>query len=162
MPDFMNKREPLSVASELSLLLPHFDFVAGYSPEFHRYIGEFGPVLPPGAQQLAYWTKEDFGVRPIIRISHQVVHHVNAPVPAVLIATNQLYASHYLDASLGIVVALDASANGREQFHLMAVNRARTRSLSGLLRRFVRRTVQNRSGEAMKKILTSTKASLER
>jgi hypothetical protein len=162
LPHFMNKTEPLSMASELTQLLEHFKFLAAYSPELHHYIQEFGPRVPAGAAQLVYWTKEDFGVRPILRISHQVVYRVDAPVKAALIVTNQIYADHYLDASLGVMMALETGAPGQDQFDMIAVNRARTRSLSGFFRRLVRRTVQSRSGAAMTKILTSTKASLER
>jgi hypothetical protein len=162
LPDFMNKAEPVSVASELAGLLEDFQFLGAYSPEFHRYIQDFGPRLPDGAQQLVYWTKEDFGVRPILRLSHQVVYRVDAPVAAAIIATNQIYADHYLDASLGVTLAIDARAAGKDGFYMIAVNRARTRSLSGFLRRFVRRTVQSRSRDAMTKILTSSKAGLER
>jgi hypothetical protein len=152
----------VSVASELAGLLEDFQFLGAYSPEFHRYIQDFGPRLPDGAQQLVYWTKEDFGVRPILRLSHQVVYRVDAPVAAAIIATNQIYADHYLDASLGVTLAIDARAAGKDGFYMIAVNRARTRSLSGFLRRFVRRTVQSRSRDAMTKILTSSKAGLER
>lgn len=162
LPHFMNKAEPVSVASELAGLLENFQFLAAYSPEFHRYIQDFGPQLPAGAQQLVYWTKEDFGVRPILRISHQVVYRVDRPVAAALIATNQIYADHYLDASLGVTLAIDAGAAGKDEFYMIAVNRARTRSLSGFFRRLVRRTVQSRSGNAMTRILTSSKTSLER
>jgi hypothetical protein len=45
---------------------------------------------------------------------------------------------------------------------MISVSRARTRSLSGMLRSFVRSTVQNRSRDALRKILVSTKTSLER
>ena len=47
-------------------------------------------------------------------------------------------------------------------FYMIAVNRARTRSLSGFIRRFARSTVQKRSREALRKILTSTKTTLEK
>lgn len=161
LPEFVNKPEPLSVASELSLLLQEYGFVAAYSPEFHRYMQEFGPAAPPGSEHALYWTKEDFGVRPVIRINHQVVYRTAGASPVALIATNQVYADHYLDAALNLALAIDAGGGGRD-FYLIAVSRARTRSLSGLLRRFVRATVQGRSRAGLEKILTSTKRALER
>jgi hypothetical protein len=161
LPTYVNKHERLSVASEYSQLLARFGFLAAYSPDFHRYIQELGPRLPSGADQMLYWTKEDFGVRPVVRISHQVT--LKLPTGIALVAINQVYADHYLDAALSVAVAMQTSAAGSPpQFHMVVVNRARTRSLTGFLRRFVRSTVQGRSRDAMRKILTSTKTALER
>jgi hypothetical protein len=97
-------------------------------------------------------------VRPVFRISHQIVFPM---ADAVLIATNQVYADHYLDAALGLTIAVDTGDGGARGFYMIAVNRARTRSLSGFLRRFARGTVQGRSREAMRKILTATRFALE-
>ena len=156
LPVYTNKVEPLSVASELSGLSAKFAFVGRFSPEFHRYLQQFGSARPSGTQDSLYWSKEDFGVRPVFRISHQIICLTPG---AVLIATNQVYADHYLDAALGLTVAIDAGVG--DGFYMVAVNRARTRSLSGFLRRFVRGTVQGRSRDAMRKVLTATRSALE-
>ena len=158
LPDYVNKRDPLSVASEVSLLTGEYAFVAGYSPEFHAYLKEFGAKTPAGAEQVLYWTREDFGIRPIVRISHQVMFKANTPRPSTFVATNQVYADHYLDAALTVTMGLDA---GRD-FYMISVSRARTRSLTGLMRRFARSAVQSRSRESMRKALASTKAAIER
>jgi hypothetical protein len=161
LPIYVNKAEALSVASELSLLAGHFAFVANYSPEFFAYLKEFGPAKPVGMEDTLYWTKEDFGIRPVLRVSHQVLRAVSGE-PAVLAATNQVYADHYLDAALGVTIAVETPDGGAGRaLYLIAVNRARTRSLSGILRRMVRGTVQNRSREAMRKILSAAKSGLE-
>lgn len=157
LPVYANKGEPLSVAAESADLARGFGFVARYSPELHTYLQQLGPVLPPGTEETLYWTKEDFGVRPVFRISHQVVSPGGT---AVLVATNQVYADHYLDAALGVTLAIDAAPDGKA-LYMVAVNRAHTRSLTGILRRMVRGTVQGRSRDAMRKILTATRTALE-
>ena len=45
---------------------------------------------------------------------------------------------------------------------MISVSRARTRSLSGFLRRFARSAVQGRSRDAMRSALTSTKVAIEK
>jgi hypothetical protein len=75
-----------------------------------------------------------------------------------VIATQQIYASHYFDAGLGLTLAFDDGAGG---FYMLSVNRARTRSLAGIMRSIVRSTVQRRSREALENVLRSTKAALE-
>lgn len=163
LPVFVNKPEPLSVDAELGILLRQFGFVASYSPEFHAYLQQLGPDPPAGAEQTLYWAREDFGVRPILRIAHQVVYRTSTVTPVALVATNQVYADHYLDAAFGVTLAIDAPPGSRGRgFYMIAVNRARTRSLTGFLRRFVRSIVQSRSREAMRKILSGTKIALER
>lgn len=162
LPVYVNKADPLNVASELSVLARSFAFVAQYSPEFYAYLKEFGPSRPAGTEETLYWSKEDFGIRPVFRISHQILFPGSGSESPVLVATNQVYADHYLDAALGVTVAVEI-LDGRagRSFYLVAVNRARTRSLSGMLRRMVRGTVQGRSREAMRKILSAAKSGLE-
>jgi hypothetical protein len=171
LPTFANKREPLSVPVELSLLVDRFGFVGTFAPGFYSYLREFDPGGPNAsangeasgdAEELLYWSKEDFGVRPVLRLSHQTIYRTSGKPGTILIATNQIYADHYLDASLMLTVTIDASETGaKSAFYMISVSRARTRSLSGVLRALVRSTVQNRSRDALRKILASTKASLE-
>jgi hypothetical protein len=162
LPVFANKQAFLSVPSELSGLVDKTGFVGAYSPELLSYLRDLRPPGPAGAEHVIYWSKEDFGVRPILRISHQIILRLSSP-PTLLMATNQIYADHYLDAALTINIAIDATRPGQGQsFYLVAMSRARTRSLSGLLRALVRSTVQGRSRDALRKILISTKTALER
>lgn len=164
LPVLANKQPLLRVSSELSGLVDEVAFVKAYAPELFAYMRDFRPPGPLGAEHIVYWSKEDFGVRPILRISHQVLHRAGAQRP-LLAVTNQIYADHYLDAALTINLAIDAAPQGQnagQSFYLVAVSRARTRSLSGFLRALVRSTVQGRSREAMRKVLVSTKTGLER
>ncbi len=162
LPTFANKHEPLSVPAELSLVVDRFAFVGEIAPAFLPYLREFGPSLPEGADELLYWTREDFGVRPVMRLSHQTIYRPTGS-QTILVATNQIYADHYLDAGLTVTLAIDAAeAGGGPAFYMVSVNRARTRSLTGFMRTFVRSTVQGRSRDALQKILASTRTSLER
>jgi hypothetical protein len=170
LPTFVNKREPLSVPAEVALLVERVDFVAALAPGFYSHLREFDPRGPDGGstgaasrtEEVIYWSKEDFGVRPVLRISHQTIYRTTGTPGTVLIATNQIYGDHYLDASLTLTVALDASPpGGKPEFYMISVSRARTRSLGGVLRTFVRSTVHGRSRDALRKILSATKASLE-
>jgi hypothetical protein len=161
LPTFVNKPEPLSVPAELSLLVDRFGFIESYAPAFLAYLREFGPD-PEGLDKVLYWSKEDFGVRPVLRLSQQAIYRTSGATRIVVVAINQIYADHYLDAGLTVTMAIDATeAGGRPAFDMISVSRARTRSLSGVLRSFVRGTVQSRSRDALRKVLASAKASLE-
>jgi hypothetical protein len=162
LPTFVNKREPLSVSSELAGLVQETAFTNAYAPELYAYMREFAPPLPGGAEDVIYWSKEDFGIRPVFRVSHQVILTSTTTPSTIAVATNQIYADHYLDAALTVTLAIDAPGSTPPSFYLVSVSRARTRSLTGLLRTFVRSTVQSRSREGLRKILTATRTSLER
>ena len=151
-PPLPTSEEPLSVPAELSLLVSRFGFLNAFAPAFYAYLREFGPGGPNGLDEVMYWSKEDFGVRPVLRLSHQAIYR--ASPRAIVIATNQIYADHYLDAGLTLTMTIDATdAGAKPAFYMVSVSRARTRSLGGMLRSFVRSTVQNRSRDALRKIL---------
>jgi hypothetical protein len=161
LPVFANKIEPLSVAAEFDLLLGNYGFLADYSPTLHSYLRMLGPPAPPEMERTLYWTKEDFGVRPIIRISHQIVQAPARSNDPLIVTSNQVYADHYLDAAITATLALTAVEDEGRSFYMISINRARTRSLTGVLRAMIRSTVQGRSRDAMRKILAATKSALE-
>ncbi len=102
-------------------------------------------------------------MRPVLTITHQTLYTLPAgrppPAPSAVIATKQIYATHYFDAALGLSLMFDDGSAG---FYLLSVNRARTRSLSSFLRGFARGQVQKRSHDALQTLLRSTKLTLER
>ena len=150
---------PVGVASEFDLLLGNYGFLADYSPPLHSYLRTLGPGAPPDTERTLYWTKEDFGVRPIIRISHQIIQAPAQSNDPLIVTSNQVYADHYLDAAITATLAL--SVEDDRSFYMISINRARTRSLTGVLRTMIRSTVQGRSRDAMRKILIATKSALE-
>jgi hypothetical protein len=161
LPVFANKAEPLGVASEFDLLLGSYGFLADYSPALHTYLRTLGPEAPPRTEGTLYWTKEDFGVRPLIRISHQIVQTPARGNDPLIVTSNQVYADHYLDAAITATLSLSVAEDEGRSFYMVSINRARTRSLTGMLRTMIRSTVQGRSRDAMRKILVATKTALE-
>ena len=81
LPTYANKEEPLSVPAELSLLVTRFGFLNAFAPAFYAYLREFGPGRPDGLDEVMYWSKEDFGVRPVLRLSHQAIYRTR-PEPS--------------------------------------------------------------------------------
>lgn len=158
--DYRNKAAPLNVADEFDVLFDESRPLAAASPEFFAYLQQFPRVQLADAENILYWSKDDFGLRPVTSITHLALY---APPresgrPA-MIGTRQIYATHYFDAALGLTLAFDDGASG---FYMVCVNRARTRSLASVTRALVRGIVQRRSRSALEQILRSTKAALER
>jgi hypothetical protein len=161
--EYHNREAPLSVAEEFGVLFDESRYFAPVAPEFFAYLQQFPRTRLAGTDNILYWTKDNMGVRPVTSVTHLTLYAPpsdtgSARRPA-MIATKQIYATHYFDAALGLTLAFDDNASG---FYLLSVNRVRTRSLTSLMRAMVRSTVQRRSRDAMENLLRSTKVALER
>jgi hypothetical protein len=160
--EYRNKTVPLSVAQEFDLVFNQTRVFEPSAPAFFRHLREFPSAPLDGAVDIFYWSKSDFGIRPVLAVTHLSLYRVPSVSPtertSALIATKQIYATHYFDAALGLTLAFDDGSGG---FYMVCVNRARTRSLSSFMRAIVRSTVQRRSRDALERILQSTKTALE-
>lgn len=159
--EYHNKETPLRLQDQFAILFRQSAFVTPLAPEVLRYLQEYPRVTLPGADDIFYWSKDNFGLRPVLSITHLSLHAPppGAPARAALVVSKQIYATHYFDAALGITIALEDRTGGS---YMVVINRARTRSLASRFRGFVRGTVQRRSREAVEKMLRTTKESLER
>jgi hypothetical protein len=168
LPVYANKEDPLAVADEQALLLTETAFVRNLAPGLLGHLRDPAHRALSGGEGLLYWSKEDFEIRPVLRITYQAIY---TPGPTggrpqrqrpIVIGTTQVYAAHYLDAAVSFLIAMEpSSADAGRGFYLIAVNRARTRSLDGFFRRFPRAAVQKRTRSGLEKILRAAKAGLE-
>ena len=158
--DYRNKTEPLDVADEFAILFERSRAFSAAVPAFFAYFQQFPRVPLSGVENILYWSKDDFGLRPVTSITHLALYSPprDSREPAV-IGTRQIYATHYFDAALGFTLAVDDGASG---FYMVCLNRARTRSLASFTRSIVRGIVVRRSRDAAEQMLRATKRSLER
>jgi len=161
--EYRNKAVPVSVAEEFELLLNASHAFEPSAPVFFEHVRSFPASPPAGVEDVFYWSKNDFGIRPVVSVTHLSLYRVTAVSPvqrtSAVIASKQIYATHYFDAALTLTLAYDDGEGG---FYMVSVNRARTRSLAGWTRAMVRSVVQKRSREGLEKTLSATKVALER
>jgi hypothetical protein len=157
--DYRNKAEPLNVADEFTVLFDRSRPLAGTIPTFLAYFQQFPKSPLSGVENILYWSKDDFGLRPVTSITHLAIYTppAGAVEPAV-IGTRQIYATHYFDAALGFTLAFDDGTGG---FYMVCLNRARTRSLASFTRGIVRGVVVRRSRDAAEQMLRATRRALE-
>src|SRR5437868_6271443 len=64
-----------------------------------------------GAEDVFYWNKGEFGMKPTIRVNHITIYPVPHPrFPEALryvVATSQIYANHYFSATLELRSIVD-------------------------------------------------------
>ena len=125
------------------------------------YVNEFINDSNAGLQLLEdtlVWSKIKFGLKPVIAINHILIYRRNSDVgPQVLIASKQIYANHYFNASL----ALTAFVHLPEGAYLVYENRSRADGLEGPFGKIKRGVVEKKAVEGLRAILEQSKVSLE-
>lgn len=159
--EYANERVPLKINDELQLLVSHSHQMLAGVPEFSDALLSTTASLR-GATEFIYWSKEQFGLKPVVSITHVIMYLPQRPdVPDVLIASKQIYASRYLGGSLAITLGVDASLDGVPSFYMVYANRTRPRALPKVIGGLVRRVAQGKARDGLEVQLQLTKDRLE-
>jgi hypothetical protein len=125
--------EQARLADRLRAIIEHSPYLGAIAPAYPRYLLEFPKVSLPVIDSFVYWSKEVFGLKPVVSVTHVSVYQ-NPAVPTMLIgASKQIYASHYFEASLGLTMAVDDGSLDRPGMYLLYVNRTFADALSGAM-----------------------------
>ena len=125
-----------AVASEIALAHPRLFPLTNYLALYPK--GEMD-----GVESFLYWSKESLGAKPIVSITHVAMVESRDPhMREALVARKQVYASHYVLASVSFT-AISASPGGRHQY-LVYLNRSRSDVFDGLFGGLIRRMIARR------------------
>jgi hypothetical protein len=158
-----DQKYPLIKADEFSELLQEFEFLYDYEPKLHTYLEAYPQSQLPNADNFIYWSQRRYErIRPIVSIDHVAIFRGVTGNDPTLIASKQIYASHYFEASLELS-ALVKAAEGLDSsgFYLLYLNRSRLDSLRKGGPPGMRNTIR---GEMLKRVgleMQSTKARME-
>jgi hypothetical protein len=96
-----------------------------------------------GIESFFYWSREDFGGKPVIRLTRVVMGHGLSGGPGgALVAGRQILTTHYLDDSLNLT-ALVGGTDG-EPAYLVVLNRTRVDVIHGLMGGLIRAILEYR------------------
>ena len=110
-----------------------------------------------------YWSRERFGFKPTISLTHVVRQDRRANGDgAFFLASVQLYASHYFDASLGVTAIVRARGGPAPAHYMVYTNRTRNSRVGGAFGALIRAAAERRARAGMERLLTGIKASEER
>ena len=156
----VDKSQARALAGEFRTLLGHSPYLVEYVAPFHEYLESYPRSHLAGAEDVIFWTKDTFGLKPVVSAYHGTIYKQEQPRPLLLIAIKTLYASHYFNAALELMAAAP-SADG-SAIDLIDLYRARidppTGMLAGVLMGKVKSGIE--AGVAMN--LKNAKARLER
>jgi hypothetical protein len=160
-----DKSYKLVLADEVRPLLKPASFMYGYVPEFQHDLEGFPWSRRGGSENFEdflYWSKEHFGFKPVISVTHVTIHRQSHDKASdAIIASKGIYASHYLEASLGLTAVFSSQASEPARSYLIYVNRSRTDALRGLLGGLKRSLIGGRLRAGAKKNLGMVKQNLE-
>jgi hypothetical protein len=158
---YADDEQPVSLAAEFSAMIGSKPAFLQRFPELHRHLAQF-PQRSDGITDIVYWSKEKIGPTPVIGITHLAIAPLQRQAPATFaVASKQIYATHYFDASLGVTVLLQDPGDA-SQSYLVYLNRSRVDVLKGFLSAVKRPIVRGRVRSATAGHLIEARDSVER
>jgi hypothetical protein len=125
-----------ALAADMALAYPQFFRVTNYLALYPKGDGD-------GIESFFYWSKDSLGAKPIVSVTQ--VAMLESPNPRArdaLVARKQVYASHYITASLSLT-AIGSAPDGDARY-LIYINHTRADVFDGLFGGLIRRMVEKR------------------
>jgi len=126
--DYGDRVPPVNRASAFGMLIRPSAFASEHQPELYDWLRQYPAAPPSGVVDYLYWSRETFGLKPVISITHSaLMQRGNAE----FFVSKQVYASRYFDASLGSSVLV--TPPGESYAYLVYLNRSRVDVFHGLI-----------------------------
>lgn len=156
-----DKSHSLCLADEFESILAQPDQILAATPELTTWLRGFPEHQPPDSESFIYWSKDQVGKKTVISVTQVLMirKKLNGR-PATLVASKQLYASHYFEGSLGLTVFIEDESPG-EGGILLYQNRTRSDVLRGSFAGMKRALISGELRESLRKNLFDLKRRLE-
>ncbi|HET9132243.1 MAG TPA: hypothetical protein VFO86_14910, partial [Terriglobia bacterium] len=158
--NYADQKQILKLQDDFTALLKESNYVTEYAPELANYIDKFPNAQLQGSEDFVYWSKEEFGIQPVLSMTHVTIYPRNRGNSSeVLIASKQLYATHYFESSLAFTMMLPRE--GGEGSYLLYLNRSRSDTLRGFFSGITRLFISGHVRDGAAKSLQAAKERLE-
>jgi hypothetical protein len=157
---YHDRDPPVRLTTETSALLDARPSLLDRTPAFQDYLRRYPAGALANTEDFFYWSKEAFGFKPVIGLNHVSVYTAGGSGD-VMIATTQIYASHYIDGSVAVNALIPSATGKGTDFYWLYLNRSRVGRLGGLLGTLSRPIMQRRARAGLTKSLVQTKQRLE-
>jgi hypothetical protein len=158
-PAYDDKERPLRPALEFEAVLGRFAQDSLFTPRVARFLRAF-PASGGDGESFFYWSKDLLGdAKPIVSITHLSILPASGYEPTIVVAS-QVFATHYLNASLSLTAVTDCAGDGRR--HVVYLRRSRVDVFQGAFGSLVRRVVNKRVRAEGRPVLESFRMKLER
>jgi hypothetical protein len=158
---YNDRSQPVSLKDQWAGIIANSPLFHEYSPELKGYLERFPSGTLPGARDVFYWIKENYGMAPVLSLVHAVIYSPPSRPDRTIVAQKQLYASHYYDGSLAIATLLDTHDAGQPGTYLVYANRSRGDLLKGGFGGLKRSVARSQARQAAEETLGNIKQMLE-
>ena len=159
MGQIVDKKQPKALSAEFQALLKNSTYLPAYIPEFNQYLQDYPNGKLPGVEDVLYWTKDNFGLKPVVSITHATFWKRTGPQAGSIVALKTLYSSHFFNASLEMIVAVDTP--DKTGFYLMNLYRTRIDPPTGMLSGILMGKVKSGVEQGVSENLKTAKARIE-
>ena len=128
MGNVFDKKQEKSRAQEYRTLLANSPYLVDYVKDFNDYLSAWPKGKLAGADDVLYWTKDTFGLKPVVAAYHATFY--KSPRGA-MISSKLLGATHFFNASLELMVGVP-TADGKG-LYLLSLYRTRLDPPTGML-----------------------------
>jgi hypothetical protein len=158
-----DNKKPTLVREQFEALLEDSDYLLTYVPELHRYLLEYPKAELPGATDFLYWAVNDFGLEPVLRLSHVTIYRPGGDSnSSAVIASKQLYFSRYFYTGLDMrFLVRNQSDPSNERFYLVTISRFRSDELGGLFGGVLRKAAEGGARDGLQRYLEVCKPAIE-
>jgi hypothetical protein len=155
-----DKQKPLLVRRQFEEMMADPDLPVIF-PDLVRFLLEYPSAALPGSEELFYWSKVQFGLKPLIRLSHVVIWQAPGPEPVKwVLASKMLYSTHYFYTGVELkFLAQEEDSPGA--YYLVVSNRSRSDGLTGLTGALIGGKIRGEAREGLERYLRSVKSELE-
>ncbi len=157
-----DRGKPVSLRDQWRGILGNTAHFHEYAPELKAYLEKYPGGSLQGARDVIYWTKENYGLKPVVSIVHGVIYQPPSRTDRAFVVQKQIYASHYYDGSLAVATLLSTTAHGAPATYLVYANRSRGDMLKGGFGGLKRNIAQSQAKKAAEGTLGTIKQQLEK
>jgi hypothetical protein len=160
---YNDKKNPTQVAEQFKYILSYSQVLPKISPDLYNYLLDYPKAKPANVEDMFYWDKVKFGLKPTLRVVQVVsMKGSNPHEPAYTIAEKQLYASHYFETALDLTFCVSSDDPKQSGFYLIKFMGSEQAGLTGFKGSIVRKAAVGRSASDLQKSLTAIKNTIEK
>lgn len=160
MATYYDKDQPLDAPAEFAKLLVASPYLFEYAPDFNAYVGGYPQGSLPEAEDIFYWAKDKKGPKPTISVFHLTLWKDPRDPSRVVIASKQIYASHYIRVGLDLTALVDVPGEA-PAFYLMDLFRGRIDPPGGMLASVILGKIRGSIESSLGDSLASARSKLE-
>lgn len=161
LPVYGSDDEPVSVAEGARLLLDHSPFLAQEVGALRAYLDGVPARPDERSENIFYWSNEVFGLKPVASLTHTTIWRDPGAMADAVITSQQLYASHYFDASLGVTALFRDDGDEGVGLIMAYVNRTLGDGLGGWLGGIKRSIARSRARRGLSSTVGKLRQRLE-